>query len=193
MPARGPFPTGFEGTWLCPTPLDRARMLEMDERLGAGGNAIQVIFPASCIFVAFWVGPWALLPLAAGPLFATAPKLMPRMRKPEWLMLAALLTFVSSLGMAVALTGGARSPLIFWLTFYMVGVASRFGRTGIVVASCLGAAVMVGAVVAADPSGLSDDIPTLAVMLVVGSCPAATRDCWPARSSTIAKPRCSTR
>jgi diguanylate cyclase (GGDEF)-like protein len=143
-------------------------MLELDDRLGSSSNVIQVLFPASCVFAAFWVGPWALLPLTAGPLFGAAAKLMPRMRKPEWLLAAALLTFVVSLGFAVALTGGEHSPLIFWFVFYMVGVASRFGRIGVAVASCFGAAVAVAAVVAADPSAVEDALPTIAVLLAVG-------------------------
>ena len=158
----------FEGTWLCPTPIDRERLLELDERLGRAGNSIQFIFPATCILAAFWVGPWALLPLVAGPVFGAAGELMPKMRKPEWLMLAALLTFLSSLGVAVALTGGVQSPLLFWLIFYMVGVASRFGRTGLAVATAIGMGVAVAAIVAADPSRVDDAVPAIASLLSVG-------------------------
>jgi diguanylate cyclase (GGDEF)-like protein len=158
----------FEGTWLCPTPIDRERMLELEERLGRSGNAIHYLFPASCIIAAFWVGPWALLPLIAGPVFAASAALMEKSRKPEWLMLAALATFVTSVGVAVGFTGGAQSPLIFWLIFYMVGVAARFGRTGLAVATTFGMATAVVAIIAADPAHVGDAVPTIASLLCVG-------------------------
>ena len=57
-----------------------------------------------------------------------------------------------SVGIALAKTGGWQSPLIFWVIFYLVGGSSRFARRGAIVLTVLGVAVVVAAVVAADPS-----------------------------------------
>jgi diguanylate cyclase (GGDEF)-like protein len=168
MPPEALPSAGFEASWLCPTPLERARILELDERLGRYGNLTAIFFPGSCILAAFWVGPWALLPLVAGPMFGAAGKLMPRMRKPEWLLLTALVTFIITVGIASAQTGGWRSPLIFWVIFYLVGVSSRFARRGAIVLTTLGVAVAAGAVIVADPINVDDALPTLVAILAVG-------------------------
>jgi hypothetical protein len=122
---------GYDASWLCPTPLDRERMLELDARLGSSANVIRPDLPLSMLVAAFWVGPWALLPLLAVPMFMALPPLLPRLRQPEWLLMAALLTLSCTLATAIRFTGGLRSPLIFWPLFMVVGVTTRFSRRGV--------------------------------------------------------------
>ncbi|MGH9103422.1 MAG: GGDEF domain-containing protein [Acidimicrobiales bacterium] len=156
-------------SWLCPSPGDRARMLELDDRLGALGNLIQPLLPLSLILAAFWVGPWALLPVAFPvPLFIAMPKLMPRMAKPEWLFLAALLSLACTLGVAIAFTGGLDSPLVFWLLFMVVGVAARFNRRGLILATAVIAAAGLAGVVGAGPGEVLAQLPALVTIVAVG-------------------------
>jgi hypothetical protein len=79
-----PKPTAYASSWLCPTPLDRARLLDLDGRLGRSWTLIEYLFPITMILAAWRLGAWALLPLVCVPIFTLLPKLMPRMRKPEW-------------------------------------------------------------------------------------------------------------
>jgi hypothetical protein len=104
------------------------------------------------------------LPLVAGPMFGAAGKLMPRTRKPEWLLLAALVTFVTTVGVVRADTRLAQ-PADLLVIFYLVGVSSRFARRGAIVLSTLGVAV--GAVVVADPVRVDHAIPTLVAIRAV--------------------------
>jgi diguanylate cyclase (GGDEF)-like protein len=152
----------FEPSWLCPTPMERRRLLELDALLGASKPLIPQLLPLSVVVAAFWAGPWALLPAAvAGPAFGVVEKLLPRVHKPEWPLMAALLSFMTSLSVAIGLTGGLRSPLTFWVIFYMVGVAARFGPRGVALATAWGAVASLAAVVAGDPAHFTGELPAL--------------------------------
>ena len=160
----------YEASWLCPTPLDRARLLEMGEMLDSNHQLVPQLLPLTTILAAFWVGPWALLPILAGPLFGVASKLMPRMRKPEYLLLTALLVFITTMAVSVSRTGGTHSPLIFWVIFYMVGVAARFGRRALAFLTVYGVLASVGAVLAATDGRLGAQLPALLTLIAVGLC-----------------------
>jgi diguanylate cyclase (GGDEF)-like protein len=157
----------FEGSWLCPTPLDRARLLDLDDLLNRSWTLIEVLMPLTAILSAWRVGPWALLPLVCTPAFALLPAIMRRVRKPEWALLATLLAFVLTLNTAVALTGGVRSPMVFWMVFYMVGCATRFARRALALATSVGAAAIIAAVAAPDPAHVWHDLPVLVTLLAV--------------------------
>jgi diguanylate cyclase (GGDEF)-like protein len=164
--------SGNDASWLCPTPVDRARMLELDERLGASTNVIQPLLPLAMIVAAFWVGPWALLPLLAVPLFMAMPRLLPHLRQPEWLLLSALVVLSCTLATAIGLTGGLRSPLIFWPLFMVIGVATRFSRRGVLLITAVIVITNLTAIVVAAPLKVAAELPTLvnlaAVAIVCG-------------------------
>ena len=126
-------------------------MLELDERLGASTNVIQPLLPLAMIVAAFWVGPWALLPLLAVPLFMAMPRLLPHLRQPEWLLLSALVVLSCTLATAIGLTGGLRSPLIFWPLFMVIGVATRFSRRGVLLITAVIVITNLTAIVVAAP------------------------------------------
>ena len=167
MTSQGLTSNGYDASWLCPSPVDRTRMLELDGRLGAVANVIQPLLPLSMIVAAFWVGPWALLPLLAVPLFAVMPRLLPRMRRPEWLFMAALLVLTCTLATAIRFTGSLHSPLIFWPLFQVIGVTTRFSRRGVVLTTSVIAATNLTAIVTADPSKVVAELPGLLCLAVV--------------------------
>jgi diguanylate cyclase (GGDEF)-like protein len=164
---QAPKTTAFASSWLCPTPLDRARLLDLDGRLGSSWTLIEQLFPLTVILAAWRVGPLALLPLVCVPMFAVLPKLLPRMRKPEWLLMGSLLTFIATITTASAFTGGVRSPLIYWVIFYLVGCAARFARRALAFATIVGLAGTIAAVVGADPARAWRDLPALVALLAV--------------------------
>jgi diguanylate cyclase (GGDEF)-like protein len=94
-------------------------------------------------------------------------RLLPRLRRPEWLLMAALLTLSCTLATAIRFTGGLHSPLIFWPLFMVIGVATRFSRRGIVVITMVIAVTNLTAVVAADPSKVPAELPALVSLVVV--------------------------
>jgi hypothetical protein len=180
--------SGHDASWLCPTPVDRARMLELDERLGSSTNVIQPLLPLAMIVAAFWVGPWALLPLLAVPLFMAMPRLLPHLRQPEWLLLSALVALSCTLATAIGLTGGLGSPLIFWPLFMIIGVATRFSRRGVLLITAVIVVTNLTAIVVAAPLKVVAELPTLvnlaAVAIVCG------HYTWRALSSTTVRQRC---
>ena len=167
QPAPTPSPA-YDRSWLCPTPLDRARLLDLDARLESSWTLMDQLFPLTVVLAAWRVGPWALLPLLCVPIFMSMSRVMPRMRKPEWLLMSALLSFVAALTTAVALTGGTRSPLIYWMIFYLVGCAARFGRRALMFATSVGVSATLAAAVIPDPGRAWHDLPELITLLAVG-------------------------
>jgi diguanylate cyclase (GGDEF)-like protein len=119
------------------------------------------------IVAALWVGPWALLPLLAVPLFTVLPRLQARMRQPEWLLMSALLVLSCTLATAIRFTGGLRSPLIFWPLFMVIGVATRFSRRGVVLITTVIVATNLTAIVVAAPSELVSRLPALVSLTAV--------------------------
>jgi diguanylate cyclase (GGDEF)-like protein len=142
-------------------------MLEMHALLESSRTLIRVLLPFSTVVAALWVGPWALVLALCGLAFAVAPKLVPRVRHPEWVLLAPLVVFVVTWAITISQTGGIRSPLIFWILFYMVGVAARLNGRALMVATVLGAIAAIAAVVAGDPGHLGADLPALVTLLAV--------------------------
>lgn len=160
-------PSAYRPSWLCPTPTDRVRILEMESRGERAHQVIHVALPLSVIVTALLISPWALVLLLPGFAFAALPVMLPRVEKPEWLVLAALLTFVACLGTGISLTGGATSPLILWITFYTVGVASRFAGRAMVVVVLLGLCSGIVAILAHGGTGLRQELATIAVLATV--------------------------
>jgi diguanylate cyclase (GGDEF)-like protein len=106
------------------------------------------------------------------PLFMAMPRLLPHLRQPEWLLLSALVVLSCTLASAIGLTGGLRSPLIFWPLFMVIGVATRFSRRGVLVITVVIAVTNLTAIVVAAPLKVAAELPTLvnlaAVAIVCG-------------------------
>ncbi|MFI1995359.1 diguanylate cyclase [Actinoplanes sp. NPDC020271] len=142
----------FMPSWLCPRPVERSRLFELDARLGALGNIAQVLIPLSLVVSAVWLGPWVLLPLIFPvPLFVAMPWLIRRVRQPEWLLLAGILGLGCSLAVSIAMTGGLRSPLVPWAVFIWPGVNARFNRRAGALIIVVISVLMAGAVLVAPP------------------------------------------
>jgi diguanylate cyclase (GGDEF)-like protein len=160
-------PTASATSWLCPRPTDRARLLDMDRRLDS--TTMHVALTASLLLAAIWLGPWAALPVAvAVPTFSTVEKLMPRVPKPEWVLIAGLLSFALSLAVAVHFTGGARSPVLVWALFMTAGVSTRFSRRGAVLVMSVLLVAMTTALITADATHPQSWLPMLVILIGAG-------------------------
>jgi diguanylate cyclase (GGDEF)-like protein len=144
--------SAYSKSWLCPTPLDRARLLELDGRLRpAMACGITVI-----VLLLIIGRPWALLPVPAFILIAgVLPRLAPRMRRPEYAMLGAGVLLFASLAAATAKSGGLGSPLFVWSLAPALGIATRFTDVRRIV-SVAGAALItfISVLVVADPHAI---------------------------------------
>jgi diguanylate cyclase (GGDEF)-like protein len=150
-------------SWLCPTPADRTRLLDLDERLGS--KTINMALIPSILVAAIWLGPWGLLPVAvAVPSFTVMGILLPRARRPEWLMLSALVAFALGVSAAVHFTGGAHSPLLLWALFMTAGVSTRFNRRGVALVMSVLLIAITASLVTADPTHPRVWLPVLVIL-----------------------------
>jgi diguanylate cyclase (GGDEF)-like protein len=149
----------FQGTWLCPTPADRERLLDMEPRIakartlafGAAGVGLLTAIP--------WYGWWIALPLAwiVVSQFLLLSPLIARSRHPEWPIFATVVNAQATIGLAIALTGGPRSPAQPLLFFSVVSVAARFRGRGVLASAAFTAAVLLGSTIAVDPAAYAEN------------------------------------
>lgn len=146
------------GTWLCPTPFDRERLLDMEGKLT---RARVIMYGALAVaFVAGipWLGAWILLPLAAS--IVGYSRLRPRIAtslRPEYVIAATIVNAQVLIGVGVALTGGPHSPAIPILLLPIVTLPARFSSRGVVAGVALTVVVLLAATAGADPSAFADD------------------------------------
>ena len=149
------------GTWLCPTELDRARLLDMEARIarpralmyGALGIAFASAVP--------WIGWWTVIPLVMQvTLYAVLRPRIPTSRRPEYLVFGTVLSSQVLLGSGIALSGGAHSPAIPLLLLPLVTLPARFSARGVWAGLAVTIVVLLVSAVALDPTGYAAD-PTL--------------------------------
>jgi diguanylate cyclase (GGDEF)-like protein len=147
------------GTWLCPTVFDRERLLDMEPRIararaiafGAAGIGLLSAMP--------WYGWWIVLPLAWIVLshFLLLLPLIARARHPEWPIAATVVNAQATIGVAIALTGGPRSPAQPLLLFSIVTVSARFPARGVLAATAFTAVVLLASTIGVDPAAYLKD------------------------------------
>ncbi len=143
----------FRGSWLCPTPVERERLLEMEKKIGTS-RAVMFVAVAIGLFLAIpWYGPLTLLPLAW--VVVSYPLLRPwvaRSARPEFPLMAAVLNAQVTIGIAISVTGGPHSPALPFLMLAIVTVSARFSQRGVIVGASASVAVLLAATVGVAPS-----------------------------------------
>jgi diguanylate cyclase (GGDEF)-like protein len=147
------------GTWLCPTVFDRERLLDMEPRIA---RARALAFGAAglgLISAAPWYGWWILLLLAWVVLshFLVLLPLIARARHPEWPIAATVVNAQATIGLAIALTGGPRSPAQPLLMFSIVTVSARFSARGVFAAAGFTGVVLLASTIGVDPATYAKD------------------------------------
>jgi diguanylate cyclase (GGDEF)-like protein len=141
------------GTWLCPTPFDRERLLDMEPRIAKARAVAFAAAGAGLIAAAPWYGWWILVPLAwvvVSHFFLLLP-LIGTAKHPEWPIFATVVNAQSTIGVAIALTGGPRSPAQPLLLFSIVTVAARFPGRGVFAAAGFTGFVLLASTIGVDP------------------------------------------
>jgi len=147
--------TDNTGTWLCPTEFDRARMLDMEQRLQ---SARVIMFGALAVGFAgavHWLGWWPVVLVAVQvSVYGLLRPLIARSRRPEYPIAVAVVLAQTLIAAAVAITGAAESPVLIVFLLGIVGLPARFGTTRVVAAGLLFTEVLIFASTAGvDPSG----------------------------------------
>ena len=75
------------GTWLCPTEFDRARLLEMEAKLGRPRAIMYGSLAIMFVAATHWLGWWILLPLVGSVLgYALLRPLIATSKRPEYVV-----------------------------------------------------------------------------------------------------------
>jgi diguanylate cyclase (GGDEF)-like protein len=159
-------------SWLCPTELDRMRVVEASDRVRRARIAIWVTIGVALIATAPWQGWWTLLLFApAGLVLGMLEVGLKRTDHPERLAMAAMLIILGLFAAGIALSGGPESPALSYIIIPVAVAPMRF--RGAVVAALAGLTVvaLLAATVGVDPSGSLDDprgiIATLALLVSI--------------------------
>lgn len=151
------------GNWLCPTELHRARLLEMEAKLGAPRAIMYGALGLAFLVSIPWVGIWPLIPLAGVViLYAALRPYFARAARPEYLIFATVVNAQVLIGVGIALSGGPRSPAIPMLLLPLITLPARFSSRGVYAGLGISVAVLLACTVAVDPVRFAQD-PTYAL------------------------------
>jgi diguanylate cyclase (GGDEF)-like protein len=121
------------GSWLCRDDMDRGRMLDMERRIAPVRGAAIGLLGLALIACGPWLGWWTLLPLVLAALgFRIAQPRVETSRRPEYPLFAAWASTEVAIAVAVALSGGPRTPTMAWFAIPVVTLSSRFSHRGVV-------------------------------------------------------------
>ena len=160
------------GTWLCPEPGDRARMLDMERRLAPVRGVTFLTLAVTLASVAPTLGPWPLLPLAAAiAAFVVLARGLEASSRPEYRLATAWCVAQAMIAASIVLTGGQDSPALAWLVIPAVTLPARFGRRGLVGGAIVTVGVLllvtVGVTPGHVPDGFSRTVATLSLIVCV--------------------------
>jgi diguanylate cyclase (GGDEF)-like protein len=146
---------GDQGTWLCPTPFDRTRLLDMEARLARPRALMYGALGAAFVMSGPSLGWWILLPLAVtiAAYFAVQPRIS-RSERPEYLVAGTVLVAQVMIGLGIALSGGPTSPAIPLLLLPIVTLPARFGTRGVQAGVIVTVVILAVSTAAVDPGGL---------------------------------------
>jgi diguanylate cyclase (GGDEF)-like protein len=161
-------------SWLCPTELDRRRVVDTSERVRmirtVGSGAVGV----ALILAAPWLGWWTLALFSLSTLnFLNVERRIHTSAHPERVSACAIVVTMLLIGVGVALSGGPRSAALPWMVLPAAMVAARFRPQVVIAALALTIAIVLAATVGThlrwtirDPAPL---IVTLALLVAVVS------------------------
>ncbi len=159
------------GSWLCPTELDRRRVIDASERVRmvrlVGSGAVG----AALLLVAPWVGWWTLALFALALLnFLVVEVRIGRSEHPERVSALAIVVTMLLIGTGVVLSGGPQSVALPWLVLPAAMTAARFRPTVVIAGVALTVAIMLAATLGSDPHAtIANPAPLVATLaLLVG-------------------------
>jgi diguanylate cyclase (GGDEF)-like protein len=120
------------GTWLCPTPFDRTRLLDMEARLTRARLLMYGALAIGFVLSAPIIGWWTLGPLAftMGAYQILQPRIATSER-PEYIVMSTVVIAQVMIGLGIAFTGGPHSPVLPLLLLPIITLPARFGTPGV--------------------------------------------------------------
>ena len=161
----------FQPTWLCRTPRERERMLDMERRLAPVRHLCFGAIAIALIASGAWVGWWTLAPLALAAIgFIVLGRGIDVAERPEYRLALAWVLSQALIAASIALTGGPDSPALPWLAIPTVTLPARFGVRGVLAGGCVTIGILLLVTVGIDASAvIADPVPTLMTLTLIVS------------------------
>ena len=107
---------GRVARWLCPSELDRLRLLDSSERIRRARTVGLAAIGIAVVAMAPWLGWWKLAILVlAGVQLLTLDWRVRHAERPELAVAFSLLYTETAIALGVIVTGGSSSPLLPWM------------------------------------------------------------------------------
>jgi diguanylate cyclase (GGDEF)-like protein len=158
-----------EASWLCPTELDRTRVIDANDRVrtirlvgsGAVGAALLIAAP--------WIGWWTLGLFALSALnFLNVERRLRTSRHPERVSATAIVITLVLLGGGVVISGGPRSPALPWLVLPAAMAAARFRPQVVVAGIVLTVFLIILVTLGVNPAAtIADPVPPIATLALL--------------------------
>jgi diguanylate cyclase (GGDEF)-like protein len=156
-------------SWLCPTELDRSRVVDANDRVrmirkigsGAVGLALLISTP--------WLGWWTFILFALSVLnFLNVDRRIDTSAHPERVSVYAILITLLLMATGVVLSGGPASPALPWLVLPAGMTAARFRPRVVMAALALTVCVIVAATLGVDSAKtLEHPVPVFATLALL--------------------------
>jgi diguanylate cyclase (GGDEF)-like protein len=142
------------GTWLCPTEFDRARLLDMEERLQWARAVMFGMLGVGFAIAVPWLGWWPLLLVVTQVVvYAALKRPIASSDRPEYPVVIAVVLAQVLIAIAVAITGASQSAVLLVFLLGVVGLPARFGTNGVVAGVVLTEILIFACTAGVDPSG----------------------------------------
>jgi diguanylate cyclase (GGDEF)-like protein len=158
-----------EGSWLCPTELDRSRVVDANDRVRTirmvGSGAVG----AALIISAPWIGWWTLILFALSALnFVNVDRRLRTSAHPERVSVCAIVITEVLLAGGVAISGGPHSPALPWMVLPAGMVAARFRPRVVIAGLVLTVFMILAATVGVDAAAaVNDPVPVIATLALL--------------------------
>lgn len=161
----------MEGSWLCPTELDRMRVVDANSRVRTIRHVGAASIGVALLIAAPWAGWWTLIPfaLAAFNLWHIDRRIA-RSPRPERVSALGILVTVTMLAIGVAISGGPSSPALPWMVLPAAMVAARFRPQVVIVGLTLTSLLILAATFGVSPARAANHpVPVLATLALLVS------------------------
>jgi diguanylate cyclase (GGDEF)-like protein len=145
-------------SWLCPTELDRMRVVEASDRVRRARGIIWLAIGVTIFVSAPWNGWWTLLLFApAGINLALLERMLERSERPERWAMGTMVFLMLLFAAAIPLTGGADGPAVPLVIIPAAVAPMRFRGQVVLALGILTGLALLGFTFGVDPAGAAND------------------------------------
>jgi diguanylate cyclase (GGDEF)-like protein len=157
------------GSWLCPTELDRRRVVDANDRVRTIRRVGSMAVGSALIISAPWIGWWTLPLFAASALnFTIVDRTIGKSPHPERVSATAILITLLLLGGGVVLSGSPHSPALPWLVLPAGMVAARFRPQVVIAGLALTVVVILTVTLGVAPAAtVHDPVPVITTLALL--------------------------